>query len=96
MSEPNNINKNDNISAFDSVLNKYSNLLIEVARLKKENENIKAKLSDKDNENVGEQTTNDLSVNIYPALDEIKKEISLVNQLISKSINNEKGGCWRI
>lgn len=90
MSESNNINQNDNVSAFDSILNKYSNLLIEVDKLREENKDIKSKLAAKADEDLVAKTPNDLPANIYPALDEIKKEISLINQLISENINNEK------
>mgnify|MGYP001349503834 CR=1 FL=1 len=90
MSESTNINQNDNVSAFDSILNKYSNLLIEVEKLRKENENIKSRLAAKGDEDLGDKTPDNLSAKIYPTLNEIKKEISLVNQLISKSNKNEK------
>ena len=90
MSESNNINQNENVSAFDSILNKYSNLLIEVEKLRKENESIKSRLATKGNEDLGEKTPDNLSATIYPTLNEIKKEIRLVNQLISESNKNEK------
>ena len=45
MPEVNNTNQNDNVSAFDSILNKYSALLIEIDKLKDENANTKAESS---------------------------------------------------
>ena len=38
MSEINKTNQNDNQSAFDSILNKYTDLLLEVDKLRNEND----------------------------------------------------------
>jgi hypothetical protein len=45
MPESNNENQNDNLSAFDAILKKYSDLLIELEQLRSENKTLKQSLS---------------------------------------------------
>ena len=79
MPEVTNTNQNDNVSAFDSILNKYSALLIEVDKLKDENANIKAESSQKINVDLTKVTAEQFFSKIDSALNEIKKEISQIN-----------------
>jgi len=45
MPESNNQNQNDNLSAFDAILKKYSDLLIELEQLRSDNKTLKKTLS---------------------------------------------------
>ena len=90
MPEVNNTNQNDNVSAFDSILNKYSALLIEVDKLKDENANIKAESSQKINVDLTKVTAEQFFSKIDSALNEIKKEISQINIVLSETNKNEK------
>ena len=90
MPEVNNTNQNDNVSAFDSILNKYSALLIEVDKLKDENANIKAESSQKINVDLTKVTAEQFFSKIDSALNEIKKEISQINIVLSEINKKEK------
>ena len=90
MPEVNNTNQNDNVSAFDSILNKYSALLIEVDKLKDENANIKAESSQKINVDLTKVTAEQFFSKIDSDLNEIKKEISQINILLSEFNKKEK------
>ena len=79
MPEVTNTNQNDNMSAFDSILNKYSALLIEVDKLKDENANIQAESSQKINVDFTQETAEQFFSKIDSALNDIKKEISQIN-----------------
>jgi len=90
MPEVNNANQNDNVSAFDSILNKYSALLIKVDKLKDENANIKAESSQKINVDLTKVTAEQFFSKIDSALNEIKKEISQINIVLSEVNKKEK------
>lgn len=90
MPEVTNTNQNDNMSAFDSILNKYSALLIEVDKLKDENANIQAESSQKINVDFTQETAEQFFSKIDSALNDIKKEISQINIVLSETNKNEK------
>ena len=89
MPEVTNTNQNDNMSAFDSILNKYSALLVEVDKLKDENANIQAESSQKINVDFTQETAEQFFSKIDSALNDIKKEISQINIVLSEINKNE-------
>ena len=85
MSEINKTNQNDNQSAFDSILNKYTDLLLEVDKLRNENANIHNSQSGTNNDALKKESVEQFSSNIYVILNQIKSEISQINKLLSES-----------
>ncbi len=85
MSEINKTNQNDNQSAFDSILNKYTDLLLEVDKLRNENANIHNSQSGTNNDELKKESVEQFSSSIYVILNQIKSEISQINKLLSES-----------
>ena len=89
MSEPNSRDQNDNLSAFDSILTKYSNLLIEVEKLRKENTNIDSGLNSQRSDYVTKDSLAELVLTINSGLKEIKQELSQLKSSIDELDKNE-------
>ena len=89
MPESNNPDQTDNLSAFDSILTKYSNLLVEVEQLKKEKENIDKGLNLQLSDHGTKDSLEELVSAVHSALNEIKQELSQLKSSIDELDKNE-------
>ncbi len=83
-------NQEANLSAFDSILTKYSNLLIEVEKLREENQNIDSGLNNPESNYVTKDSLAELVATVNSALNQIKQELSQLKSSIDKLDKNEK------
>ena len=90
MKESNNLNQNDNQSAFETILTKYSNLLIEVDQLRKDNKNLEAKLSSYKSVPIDKELTTESQSISDLTLGELKQELSQIKSSVNKMVDSNK------
>ena len=90
MKESNNLNQNDNQSAFETILTKYSNLLIEVDQLRKDNKNLEAKLSSYKSVPIDKELTTESQSISDLTLGKLKQELSQIKSSVNKMVDSNK------